>query len=87
MKRVGNNLQFLPVVGYLGFFLLYIVLGILLISGVLLPNPSFVTDPPMYQSLTYVDLLILLAFNIPTFFIVVIAVKRSGDFRKESGSG
>ena len=87
MKRIESNLQFLPVVGYLGFFLLYIVLGLLLISGILIPNPSHVTDPPMYQPLSYLDLLVLLGMNIPTFFVVAIALMKSGNIRKEDGSG
>lgn len=87
MKRLENNLRFLPIVGYLGFFLLYITLGLLLISGILLPNPGTVTDPPLYQSLTYFDLIIILGMNLPTFFVVAIAVKKSRNIRKESGSG
>ena len=84
MKRIEHNLRLLPIVGYLGFFLLYIVLGLLLISGGLLPDPSFVTDPPLYQPLTYVDLLILLAMNIPTIFVLAVAVKRSNSVREDT---
>lgn len=87
MKKIDTNLRWLPLVGYVSFFLLYIVLGILLISGILLPNPATVTDPPLYQSLTYFDLIILLGMNLPTFFVVAIAVKKSRNIRKESGSG
>ena len=76
MKRLQTNLHWLPFVGYIGFFLLYIVLGVLLISGVLIPDPSTVTDAPLYEPLTYFDLLILLAMNIPTFAILSLAVKR-----------
>lgn len=77
MKKIENNLQWLPIIGYVGFFMLYIVLGVLLISGVLVPNLSTVTDAPLYEPLTYVDLLILLAMNIPTFAILSLAVKRT----------
>ena len=76
MKKIDTNLRWLPLVGYVSFFLIYIVLGILLISGVLVPDPSTVTDAPLYEPLTYFDLLILLAMNIPTFAILLLAAKR-----------
>ncbi|MGY5857741.1 MAG: hypothetical protein RTU63_00110 [Candidatus Thorarchaeota archaeon] len=77
MKKIENNLQWLPIICYVGFFMLYIVLGVLLISGVFVPDLSTVTDAPLYEPLTYVDLLILLAMNIPTFAILSLAVKRT----------
>jgi hypothetical protein len=61
---------------------MYVILGVLLISGILPPNAIGLTDPPMYQPLVYTDLLILLAMNIPTFGIILLAAKR-----RRSGSG
>jgi len=60
----------------LGFFLMQIIIGLLLVAGWLPPNAIGLTDPPVYQPLTIVDLLILLAMNIPTFIIVVVAFKK-----------
>jgi hypothetical protein len=61
---------------YLGFFAMYLVLGVLLISGVLIPESYGLVDLPMYQPLNYTDLLILLGLNIPTFIIIILAIKR-----------
>ena len=79
MKKLEKNIKFLPFVGYLGFFLMQVIIGLLMISGLLPPNAVGLTDPPVYQPLTYVDLLILLTMNIPTFIIVVVAFKKMKD--------
>ena len=79
MTKLEKNLKFLPFVGYLGFFLMQVIIGLLMISGLLPPNAVGLTDPPVYQPLTYVDLLILLTMNIPTFIIVVVAFKKMKD--------
>ena len=79
MKRLERNVKFLPFVGYLGFFLMQVIVGLLMISGWLPSNAVGLTDPPVYQPLTYLDLLILLAMNIPTFIIVVVAYKKIRD--------
>ncbi len=79
MKRLDKSIKFLPLVGYLGFFLMQVIIGLLLISGWLPSNPIGLTDPPVYQPLTYLDLLILLAMNIPTFIIVVVAYMKIRD--------
>ena len=79
MKKLEKNVKFLPFVGYLGFFLMQVIIGLLLVSGWLPPNAVGLTDPPIYQPLTYSDLLILLAMNIPTFIIVAIAFKKIKD--------
>lgn len=79
MKKLEKNIKFLPFVGYLGFFLMQVIIGLLLVSGWLPSNPIGLTDPPVYQPLTYLDLLILLAMNIPTFLIVAIAFKKIRD--------
>jgi len=76
MKKSEKNLKFLPIVGYLSFFLMQVIIGLLLISGLLPPVTLELADPPLYQPLTYFDLLILLVMNIPTFLIVVIAFKK-----------
>jgi hypothetical protein len=76
MKKLEKNLRFLPFIGYLGFFLMQIIIGLLLISGLLPPITLGLVDPPLYQPLTYIDLIILLAMNIPTFIIVAIAFKK-----------
>ena len=76
MKKFEKNIKFLPFIGYLGFFLMQVIIGLLLVSGWLPPNAVGLTDPPVYQPLTYLDLLILLAMNIPTFIIVAIAFKK-----------
>lgn len=79
MKKLDKSIKFLPFVGYLGFFLMQIIIGLLMISG-WLPSPSVgLIDPPIYQPLTYLDLLFLLAMNIPTFIIVAIAFKKIKD--------
>jgi len=76
MKKLEKILKFLPFVGYLGFFLMQVIIGLLLISR-LLPSVSLgLIDPPSYQPLTYIDLILLLAMNIPTFIIVGIAFKK-----------
>ena len=79
MTKLEKNLKFLPFVGYLGFFLMQVIIGILLVAGWLPPNAIGLTDPPVYQPLTIVDLLLLLAMNIPTFIIVVVAFKKIED--------
>ena len=79
MKKLEKNIKFLPFVGYLGFFLMQVIIGILLVSGWLPSNPIGLTDPPVYQPLTYLDLLILLTLNIPTFIIIAIAFKKIRD--------
>ena len=79
MTKLEKNLKFLPFVGYLGFFLMQVIIGLLLVSGLLPPNTVGLTDPPIYQPLTIVDLLILLAMNIPTFIIVAVAFKKIED--------
>ncbi|MHA1509510.1 MAG: hypothetical protein ACTSO6_12490 [Promethearchaeota archaeon] len=76
MTKLEKYVKFLPFVGYLGFFLMQIIIGLLLVAGWLPPNAIGLTDPPVYQPLTIVDLLILLAMNIPTFIIVVVAFKK-----------
>ena len=79
MKKLEKNVKYLPFVGYLGFFLMQIILGFLLVSGLLPSVTTGLIDPPLYQPLTYLDLLILLAMNIPTFIIVAIAIKKIRD--------
>ena len=76
MTKLDKSIKFLPFVGYLGFFLMQIIIGLLLVAGWLPPNAIGLTDPPVYQPLTIADLLILLAMNIPTFIIVVVAFKK-----------
>ncbi len=76
MKKLNTYWKYLPFVGYLGFFLMQIIIGLLLISGSLPPVTLGLTDPPLYQDLTYIDLLVLLSMNIPTFLIVAIAFKK-----------
>jgi len=76
MTKLEKYVKFLPFVGYLGFFLMQIIIGLLLVAGWLPPNAIGLTDPPVYQPLTIADLLILLAMNIPTFIIVVVAFKK-----------
>ena len=77
MKKLEKNVKFLPFIGYLGFFLMQVIIGLLLVSGGLPLNAVGLTDSPIYQPLTYLDLLILLAMNIPTFIIVAIAFKKT----------
>ena len=79
MKKLEKNVKFLPFIGYMGFFLMQIIIGLLLVSGLLPPNAVGLTDPPVYQPLTIVDLLLLLAMNIPTFIIIVVAFKKIKD--------
>jgi len=79
MTKLEKNVKLLPFVGYLGFFLMQVIIGLLLVSGLLPPNAVGLTDPPVYQPLTIVDLLLLLAMNIPTFIIVVVAFKKIKD--------
>jgi len=79
MKKLEKNINYLPFIGYLGFFLMQVIIGVLLASGLLPSNAVGLTDPPVYQPLTYLDLLILLAMNIPTFIIVVVAYKKIRD--------
>jgi hypothetical protein len=79
MTKLEKNVKLLPFVGYLGFFLMQVIIGLLLVSGLLPPNAIGLTDPPVYQPLTIVDLLLLLAMNIPTFIIVVVAFKKIKD--------
>ncbi|MFW9952671.1 MAG: hypothetical protein ACFFKA_21325 [Candidatus Thorarchaeota archaeon] len=76
MKKLEKILKYLPLMGYLGFFLMQVVIGLLLVSGLLTSVPIGLIDPPLYQPLTFIDLLILLFMNIPTFIIVVIAFKK-----------
>ena len=79
MKKLDKSIKFLPLVGYWGFFLMQVKIGFLLIS-VWLPSPTVgLIVPPLYQPLTYLDLLILLAMNIPTFIIVVVAYMKIRD--------
>jgi len=68
-------IKYLPIVGYSLFFFLTVAGGILQISGLTPDNarPGF----PVYDPLTFGDLFILLSFNIPTFFVLWIAVKKS----------
>lgn len=79
MKKLDKSIKFLPLVGYLGFFLMQVIIGLLLISGWLPSSTVGLIDPPIYQPLTYLDLLILLAMNIPTFIIVVVAYMKIRD--------
>ena len=79
MTKLEKNVKLLPFVGYLGFFLMQVIIGLLLVSGLLPPNAVGLTDPPVYQPLTIVDLLLLLAMNIPTFIIVVVAYMKIRD--------
>jgi len=79
MTKLDKSIKFLPFVGYLGFFLMQVIIGLLLIAGLLPPNAIGLTDPPVYQPLTIADLLLLLAMNIPTFIIVVVAFKKIKD--------
>ena len=79
MTKLEKNVKLLPFVGYLGFFLMQVIIGLLLVSGLLPPNAVGLTDPPVYQPLTIVDLILLLAMNIPTFIIVVVAFKKIKD--------
>ena len=76
MKKLEKNLKYLPLIGYLGFFVMQIVIGLLLVSGWLTSDPVGLIDPPLYQPLTFIDILILLFMNIPTFVIVAIAFKK-----------
>jgi len=79
MTKLDKSIKFLPFVGYLGFFLMQVIIGLLLVAGWLPPNAIGLTDPPVYQPLTIVDLLLLLAMNIPTFIIIVVAFKKIKD--------
>ena len=79
MKKLDKSIKFLPLVGYLGFFLMQVIIGLLLVSGWLPSSTVGLVDPPLYQPLTYIDLLILLAMNIPTFIIVVVAYMKIRD--------
>ena len=79
MTKLEKYVKFLPFVGYLGFFLMQVIIGVLLVSGLLPPNAVGLTDPPVYQPLTIVDLILLIAMNIPTFIIVVVAFKKIKD--------
>ncbi len=79
MKKLDKSIKFLPLVGYLGFFLMQVIIGLLLVSGWLPSSTVGLIDPPLYQPLTYIDLLILLAMNIPTFIIVVVACMKIRD--------
>ncbi len=76
-KKIEKYLKYFPFIGYLGFFGMYIVLGIVLISGISIPQTHGLVDLPVYQALSYFDLLILLAMNIPTFIIVGFALKKT----------
>lgn len=76
MKKLKKNVKILPLIGYLGFFLIQVIIGLLLVSGLLPSDTAGILDPPIYQPLSYIDLLILLAMNIPTFIIIIIALKR-----------
>jgi hypothetical protein len=64
--------KWIPYVGFLGFFLLNVIAGILLISGVTPPLPY--EDPIGFAPLTYLDLLLLIALNAPALIIVVLAM-------------
>ncbi len=68
-------IKYLPIVGYSLFFLLTVAGGVLQISGLTPDNaqPGF----SAYDPLTFRDLFILLSFNIPTLFVLWIAVKKS----------
>lgn len=74
-KNNSKYIDYLPMAGYLGFFLLQLVLGIILITNIMPPvlTPGY----PVYDPLTFPDLFILLAFNIPTFYLIYLALKKT----------
>jgi len=75
IKEIKRVIKYLPIVGYSLFFLLTVAGGALQISGLAPDNaqPGF----PVYDPLTFGDLFILLSLNIPTFFVLWMAVKKS----------
>lgn len=77
MGKFDNHIKWIPFIGYLGFFLMQIIVGLLLIGGLMPVKTYGLRNLPNYQPLTYLDLLILLSFNIPTFIIIVIAIKKT----------
>lgn len=79
MEKLKNLEKYIPLIGYLGFFLLQTILGILLIAGAF--SESSGEGLPLYEPLTFIDLLILFSFNIPAFIVIGIAIKK---IRKET---
>ncbi|MHA1268436.1 MAG: hypothetical protein ACTSPY_01495 [Candidatus Helarchaeota archaeon] len=75
--------KWIPYIGFLGFFILNIIAGILLISGI--TPPLYYEDPPGFAPLTYFDLLILIGLNIPSIIIIILSIKktRKSDNTKE----
>lgn len=73
--------KWIPYIGFLGFFLINVVAGILLISGITPPLPY--EDPIGFVPLTYFDLMILIALNMPTLIIVIIAMNKTAKQENE----
>jgi len=74
MATINQFVKFIPIIGYLSFMLLQTILGVLLIAGLLPERPIGVY--PVYESLTYLDLLYLYLMNIPTFIVKGVAIRQ-----------
>ncbi|MBD3226652.1 MAG: hypothetical protein GF329_00555 [Candidatus Lokiarchaeota archaeon] len=74
--------KWIPYIGFLGFFLINVIAGILLISGI--TDPIEYATPIGFAPLTYLDLLLLLTLNIPALIIIIIALKKTFNQKKNS---
>lgn len=67
--------KWIPYIMYFGFLLLNVITGILLISGI--SGPIYYEDPINFSPLSYTDLLLLIAFNIPALIIVTMSIRKT----------
>jgi len=67
--------KWIPYIGFLGFFAINLIAGILLITGI--TPPLYYEDPPGFAPLTFLDLLILLGLNIPSLIIIVLSILKT----------
>ena len=67
--------KWIPYIGFLGFFLMNVIAGILLISGI--TPPLYYEDPIGFVPLSYLDLLLLIALNIPALIILSLAMVKT----------
>ncbi len=67
--------KWIPIIGFLSFFLINLISGILLISGIV--PPLYYEDPPLYIPLTYLDLIFLIGLNLPSLIIVAFAIVKT----------
>jgi len=79
-----NMRKWIPYVVFLGFFLWNIITGILLITGI--SPPIYYEDPIGFAPLTFTDLLLLVALNIPALIIIGISIFKTKNQPEDNNS-